>query len=74
MENGIYHEAQTYFEKAYAYYESTPEKKRNSATLCMIYTNLAMCYMLRGVLEKTESYIEKLQKECEPFFENVDYI
>lgn len=74
MENGIYHEAQTYFEKAYAYYESTPEKKRNAATLCMIYTNLAMCYMLRGVLEKTETYIEKLQKECEPFFENLDYI
>ena len=74
MENGIYHEAQTYFEKAYAYYESTPEKKRNVATLCMIYTNLATCYMLRGVLEKTETYIEKLQNECESFFENLDYI
>lgn len=74
MENGIYHEAQSYFEKAYAYYESTPEKNRNLVTLCMIYTNLATCYMLRGVLEKTEVYIGKLEQECEPHFHNVDYI
>ena len=39
----------------------------------MIYTNLATCYMLCGDLEKTEEYIEKIEKECEPEFTEMDY-
>lgn len=74
MENGIYREAQGYFDHAYQNYIDTPEEQRSIASLTMIYTNLAICYMLRGMYDETEEYIERLKKECEPHFEDMDYI
>ena len=74
LENGIYREAQGYFENAYQNYVDTPEEQRSIASLTMIYTNLAICYMLRGMFEKTKEYIDRLSKECEPHFEDIDYI
>lgn len=71
LENGLYHEALDYFEKAQEYYPSNSKNfvlRKN-----MIYTNMATCYMLRGNLEKTREYIEKMDTECEPYYEDVDY-
>lgn len=55
-------------------YDQTPEAKRGIATLTMIYTNLALCDMRSGKMEKTAEYISKLDQECQPHFENVDYV
>lgn len=71
MQNRVYREAQRYFEDAYAVWCET--KNARVRSLIMIYTNLATCYMLCGDLEKTEEYIEKIEKECEPEFTEMDY-
>ena len=63
-----YDEAQNYFEKARADYDQTPEEKRGIAILTMIYTNLALCDMRSGKMEKTAEYIRKLDQECQPHF------
>ena len=60
MENGVYHEAQSYFEQAYSYYKSNSTAKGNYVGLTAIYVNLARCYMLQGMLDKTRVYIEKI--------------
>lgn len=72
MENGVYHEAQSYFEQAYSYYKSN--LKGNYVDLTAIYVNLARCYMLQGMLDKTRVYIEKLDSECESYYEDIDYL
>lgn len=74
MENGVYHEAQSYFEQAYSYYKSNLAKKGNYVGLTAIYVNLARCYMLQGMLDKTRVYIEKLDSECESYYEDIDYL
>lgn len=74
LNNQIYDEAQNYFEKACEDYYNTPEESRGIATLTMIYTNLAICHMRCGKLEKTAEYIEKLDKECRSHFEDMDYV
>lgn len=74
MENGVYHEAQSYFERAYSYYRNAPAEENNIVVLTAIYENLARCYMLRGILEKAEEYINKLDMECEPYYEDMDYL
>lgn len=74
LDNQIYDEAQNYFEKARADYDQTQEEKRGIATLTMLYTNLALCDMRSGKMEKTAEYISKLDQECQPHFENVDYV
>ena len=74
MENGVYHEAQSYFEKAHSYYKSNSTKKGNYVGLTAIYVNLARCYMLQGMLDKTRVYIEKLDSECESYYEDIDYL
>jgi diguanylate cyclase (GGDEF)-like protein len=74
MENGVYHEAQSYFEQAYSYYKSNLTKKGNYVGLTAIYVNLARCYMLQGMLDKTRVYIEKLDSECESYYEDIDYL
>lgn len=74
LDNQIYDEAQNYFEKARADYDQTPEEKRGIAILTMIYTNLALCDMRSGKMEKTAEYIRKLDQECQPHFEDVDYV
>ena len=72
MQNRVYREAQRYFEDAYAIWCET--KDASVRSLIMIYTNLATCYMLRGDLKKTEEYIEKIEKECEPDFTEMDRV
>lgn len=74
MENGVYHEAQSYFEQAYSYYKCNSTKKGNYVGLTAIYVNLARCYMLQGMLDKTRVYIEKLDSECESYYEDIDYL
>lgn len=74
MENGVYHEAQSYFEQAYSYYKSNSTAKGNYVGLTAIYVNLARCYMLQGMLDKTRVYIEKLDSECESYYEDIDYL
>lgn len=74
LENKVFREAQHYFERAYQNYMNTPENKRSIASLIMIYSNLATCYIQCGNLEGAEDYLEKLDTECKPYFRNMDYI
>ncbi len=74
MENGVYHEAQSYFEQAYSYYRSNSTVKGNYVGLTAIYVNLARCYMLQGMLDKTRVYIEKLDAECASYYEDIDVL
>ena len=74
LDNQIYGEAQSYFEKACDDYYNTPEDKRSITTLTTIYTNLALCHMRCGRLEKAAEYIERLKKECQPHFDDMDYV
>ena len=74
MQNGVYHEAQHYFEQAYEEIYGKEEKNDDIEHRVMIYNNLAVCYMRRKDFEKTEEYIEKIQTECEPYFKDIDYV
>lgn len=74
MQNGVYHEAQHYFEQAYCYYKSPEGEERSHIGLTVVYANLARCYMLRGILEKTQEYIDKLNHECQEYYDDVDYL
>ena len=74
MENGVYHEAQSYFEKAHSYCKSNPDVKENYVGLMASYVNLARCYMLQGMLDKTHVYIEKLDAECASYYEDIDIL
>lgn len=74
MDTGMYKEAKEYFGKAYEEYISTISEKKNKSTLTMIYTNLAICHMLDNEFDKTKEYIDKIKNECEPSFDNMDYI
>ena len=38
------------------------------------YVNLARCYMLQGMLDKTHVYIEKLDAECASYYEDIDIL
>lgn len=67
MENGVYHEAQSYFEKAHSYCKSNPDVKENYVGLMASYVNLARCYMLQGMLDKTHVYIEKLDANAQSY-------
>lgn len=74
LQNNVYREAQRCFEEAYEIFEKSSDKEMQMARLTMIYTNLATCYMLRGELDETKDYIDKIEKECEPYFANIDYV
>ena len=74
MQNGVYHEAQHYFEQAYEEIYGKEEQNGDIEHRVMIYNNLAVCYMRRKDFEKTEEYIEKIQTECEPYFKGIDYV
>ncbi len=78
MKNGVYREAQRCFDEAYEAYQKTSEEEKKDplqiARLTMIYANLATCYMLQGEMDKTKRYLERIGAECEPYFENVDYV
>ena len=47
-------------------------KKQKS--LMASYVNLARCYMLQGMLDKTHAYIEKLDAECASYYEDIDIL
>ena len=72
QENGLHKEALNYFEQALALYGSSPDHYTPRKT--MIYTNLAVCYMHSGSLDRTRMYIEKLDIECMPHYEDEDYV
>lgn len=74
LQNNVYREAQRCFEEAYEIHEQSPDKEMQMARLAMIYTNLAVCYMLRDDLDKTGEYIAKIESECEPYFNNMDHV
>ena len=74
MQNGVYREAQHYFEDAYQIYCRDENKAQNIGRLIIIYTNLAECYMLWGKLNKTKEYIEKIKNECLNYFTDMDYV
>lgn len=76
LKNGVNNEAQRCFEEAYEFYQELTEEERQNEIvhLTMIYANLAICYMVRGELETAQEYIEKIGKECQPYFEEIDYV
>lgn len=74
MQNGIYREAQHHFDDAYDIYCAEPQEKKRPERLAMIYNNLALCYLLRGNLERTKRYVEKLNEECQSYFDDMDYV
>lgn len=74
MENGVYEEALDYLARAYEYYIHTPEEKQAFVTLIMIYTNMAICYMNRGLMTKAKACIDRLDEECGSKLRDFDYI
>ncbi len=74
LQNKAYNDARACFDQAHRNYMALPEEKRRIASLTMIYTNLANCYTQIGDLKRTGEYIDSLARECEPHFENIDYI
>ena len=48
--------------------------KENYVGLMASYVNLARCYMLQGMLDKTHAYIEKLDAECASYYEDIDIL
>ncbi len=76
LKSGVHKEAQRCFEEAYEFYQKMTEDERQNQMVCltMIYANLAICYMLRTELERAQEYFEKISKECQPYFEDIDYV
>lgn len=74
MQNEVYQEAQCYFADAYTAWCSLDRERASIRSLTMIYTNIATCYMLRGMLAKTGEYIAKIEQECKQHFDTMDYI
>ena len=74
LQNKEYDDARVCFHQAHHNYMAMQKKERHLASLTMIYTNLANCYMRMGDLKRTGEYIDSLARECEPHFENIDYI
>lgn len=72
LQSGVCHEAQQYFERAYSFYKNTSLENSNIGTLTVIYANLARCYLLRGILEKTKEYIDKIDVQCAPYYDEID--
>ena len=72
QENSLYFEALDYFERALKLYGNEPGQYTPRKT--MIYTNLAACYMHRGNLGKTRMFMEKLDIECMPHYDDEDYV
>ena len=72
LEHKLFCEAMKYFKMALEIYQKRENVYIPQKT--MIYTNLATCYMLQGELDQTKAYVEKLDLECEPYYENVDFV
>ena len=56
--------------------ESNPDvKEKLCRTEWPSYVNLARCYMLQGMLDKTHAYIEKnWNAECASYYEDIDIL
>lgn len=74
MQNAMYTEAETYLEEAHKLYCRMEDKKPHMAKLTMIYTNLVNCYMLAHEMEKAAYYLERLERECRPYFDLMDQV
>ena len=72
MQNGIYGEGQYHFDEAYKLYCGVADKESQIGRLTMIYTNLVTCYMLQGDMADAELYMERLNRECRPYFNHMD--
>ena len=73
LQNKEYDDARVCFHQAHHNYMAMQKKERHLASLTMIYTNLANCYMRMGDLKRTGEYIDSIARDCEPHFENIDY-
>lgn len=72
--NKIYEEAQAYFLRALENYRASSKNEQNPASLTMIYTNLIICYMKNNGLDQAKCYMDQLKTECEPHFEEMDFV
>lgn len=64
LSTGQYNEAQKYFEKASRYIANEQNSESYYSVLTCIYTSLGTSFMLRGMDEKAQEYVEKLDDEC----------
>lgn len=74
MQNGVYAEAKTYLKEAHKLYCGLADKKLHIGKLIMIYTNLVTCYLLTRDMEKASYYMERLERECRPYFTHMDQV
>ena len=74
MQSEIYKEANEQFEAADDIYQKLPDKENELGRLIMIYNNQAMCYMLQGRMDCARDYVERLNKQCKPYFNDMDYV
>lgn len=64
MNCGQYKEAQNYVESAYAYMREHTDSPNYYNYLMNIYVSVAKCYMKRNLLDKAQSYVERVETEC----------
>ena len=74
MQSEIYEEADEQFAAAYDIYQRLSDKENKRSRLVMIYNNQAMCYMLQGRMDCARDYVERLNKQCRPYFNDMDYV
>lgn len=74
MQNGVYKEANQQLEAAYALYQENPDQETQLGRLIMIYTNLAICYMMQGKIDSAGEYVRNLDEQCKPYFKDMDYV
>ena len=72
LEHKLFQEAMEYFKLALEIYQKRENEYMPQKTT--IYTNLATCYMLQGDLKHAKVCVEKLDRECAPYYENVDFV
>lgn len=61
---GQYNEAQKYFEKACSYIRYDRNAEGYYSLMNCIYINLGRCYLLRGMLDKTQECMDYVEREC----------
>ena len=64
LSNGQYVEAQKYFEGSLGCLRRSGQTEDYYAILTCIYVSLGSSYMLRGMTERAQSYVRRLQEEC----------
>lgn len=74
MQNEIYQEATEHFMAAYDICQEIPDKEKQLGRLMMIYTNLAICYLLQEDLNHAGDYVRRLNEQCKPYFKDMDYV